>query len=71
MKPDRMKSFSRIGRQNVGGQSEIWEEIRPWMRCSCIYVERLVPKVERSPGNGECAQLRMSKMALHLPSISK
>lgn len=31
MKPDRMKSFSRTGRQNVGGQSEIWEEIRPWM----------------------------------------
>lgn len=32
MKPHRMKSFSRIRRQNVGGQSEIWEEIRPWMR---------------------------------------
>ncbi len=28
MKPHRMKSFLRIRRQNVGGQSEI----RPWMR---------------------------------------
>ncbi len=40
-------------------------------RCSCIYVERFVPNVSRSTENGECAQLRMSKMANHLPSISK
>ncbi len=40
MKPHRMKSFWRIRRQNVGGQSEI----RPWMRDVAALCGALCPE---------------------------